>query len=140
MIGKFKDLLNDPLGFVVHNYGVFDFRMLLVAQRCVSTDSLTGSVFCTKRSLYFTAGILCKPFVEQIFERDKITETFFCILIFCDCDITDIFFWKYKFQIVVHHNVFTTKTGKIFGDNAVDSACIHIVHHSLKCRSVKVCT
>ena len=65
MISKFKDFLNDPFGFLIHHNSIFDFRMLLVAQRCVSTDALTGSVLCTKRSLYFTAGVLGKPFISQ---------------------------------------------------------------------------
>ena len=140
MISKFKDFLDDPFGFLIHHNSIFDFRMLLVAQRCVSTDTLTGSVLCTKRSLYFTAGVLGKPFIEQIFERNEITETFFGILIFCNSDITDILLWEHKFQIVVHHNVFTTKTGKVFCDDAVDPSRIHIVYHSLKCWSVKIRT
>ena len=78
--------------------------------------------------------------LEQIFERNEITETFFGILIFCNSDITDILLWEHKFQIVVHHNVFTTKTGKVFCDDAVDPSRIHIVHHSLKCWSVKIRT
>lgn len=78
--------------------------------------------------------------LEQIFERNEITETFFGILIFCNSDITDILLWEHKFQIVVHHNVFTTKTGKVFCDDAVDPSRIHIVYHSLKCWSVKIRT
>ena len=78
--------------------------------------------------------------LEQIFERNAITETFFGILIFCNSDITDILLWEHKFQIVVHHNVFTTKTGKVFCDDAVDPSRIHIVNHSLKCWSVKIRT
>lgn len=72
MISKFKDFLDDPFGFLIHHNSIFDFRMLLVAQRCVSTDTLTGSVLCTKRSLYFTAGVLGKPFIEQrLFGKGK---------------------------------------------------------------------
>lgn len=78
--------------------------------------------------------------LEQIFERNEITETFFGILIFCNSDITDILLWEHKFQIVVHHNVFTTKTGKVFCDDAVGPSRIHIVYHSLKCWSVKIRT
>jgi len=85
--------------------------MLFITKRRVGTDMLSCGKFGMKRSLNFTAGVLCKPFVEQVFEWYEIGKSFFGVLIVRDSDIADILLREHEFQIVVHHNVFTTETG-----------------------------
>ena len=77
--------------------------------------------------------------LEEVFKWYKIGQAFFRVLIFCYSDITDMVFRKDKLKIVVHHHVLSAKTAEVFGDDAVDSTCIHILHHPLETRSIKIC-
>ena len=95
-------------------------------------------MFGAKRSFDLAAGVFCKPLVKEIFKRYKVRKSLFSILIFCHSNIADLLFWEDELQIVVHHHVFTAKTTQILGDNAVDFAGFHILHHLLKSRTLKV--
>ena len=49
--------------------------------------------------------------LEQVFERDEIGQSFFGVLVFCNGDVAHTLLREQKFQIVVHHHVFPTKSG-----------------------------
>ena len=75
-IGKIKDLFNDPTGFLIDLDQIFDFTMLLVTKRRICTDMLSCGKLGVKRGFDFTAGILGKPFIEQVLERYEIGKPF----------------------------------------------------------------
>ncbi len=97
-----------------------------------------SSQLALRQALYLAACIFRKPFIEQVFERDKIGKPFLCVLILRNGDVAHPFFREQKFQIVVHHHMFPPETGKVFRDNAVYFSGFHIVHHALKIRAFKV--
>src|SRR5699024_965857 len=78
---KVKNLLHDPAGFLVDYQLVLDFRVLLVPEVSNGADTLSGGKLCLESSFYLAAGVLCEPFVEQVFEWHKIGQSLFCVLI-----------------------------------------------------------
>ena len=138
MNGKVKNLLHYPAGFLVDYQLVFDFRVFPVPDGSIGTDTLSCGKLRFESGLYLAARIFRKPFIEQVFERDKIGKPFLCVLILRNGDVAHPFFREQKFQIVVHHHMFPPETGKVFRDNAVYFSGFHIVHHALKIRAFKV--
>ena len=138
MNGKVKNLLHYPAGFLVDYQLVFDFRVFPVPDGSIGTDTLSCGKLRFESGLYLAARIFRKPFIEQVFERDKIGKPFLCVLILRNGDVAHPFFREQKFQIVVHHHMFPPETGKIFRNNAVYFSGFHIVHHALKIRPFKV--
>ena len=136
---KVKNLLHDPAGFLVDYQLVLDFRVLLVPEGSIGADTLSGGKLCLESSLYLTAGVLCEPFVEQVFEWHKIGQSLFCVLVLRNGDVPHPFFREQKFQIVVHHHMLPPETGQVFGDNAVYFSGFHIIHHALETRTLEVC-
>ena len=137
---KVKDFLDDPAGFFVYGQSVFDFGMADVSQRRIGKSAFSGSKFGTERRFHLAAGILCKPFVKKVLERHKIRKSLFGVLVFSHSDVANLLFRKHKFQIVVHHHVFTAKATEIFGNNAVDLSGLHIIHHPLKAGTLEICS
>ncbi len=74
-----KNLLHDPAGFLVDYQLVLDFRVLLVPEGSIGADTLSGGKLCLESGLYLAACIFRKPFIEQVFERDKIGKPFFSV-------------------------------------------------------------
>ncbi len=62
-----------------------------------------------ERVLDLAAGVLGKPLVEQIFERNEIAETFFRVLVVRNGNVADALFRKHELQIVVHHDMLSAK-------------------------------
>ena len=90
-----------------------------------------------KCGLDLAAGVLGKPFVEQILERNEIGQAFLGILVLGYGDISHLLLRELVFQIVADHDMVTPEATEVFGHNAVYSSCIHICHHSLEIRSFK---
>ena len=122
-----KDFLDDPAGFFVYGQSVFDFGMADVSQRRIGKSAFSGSKFSTECRFHLATGILCEPFVEKILERHKVRKSFFGVLIFSHSNVANLLFREHKFQIVVHHHVFTAKAAEVFGNNAVDLSGLHII-------------
>ena len=138
MCGEIKDLFHDPAGFLVDHDPVAVIRIALVAERGMSEDVLSGKKLCFQRGLYLSAGILGKPLIEQILERNEIAQALFGVLVLCDGDIADVLFREHEFQIIIHHHMLAAKTGKVFRDNAIDLSGLHIVHHALEVRTLEI--
>ena len=111
-----------------------------VSQRRIGKSAFSGSKFGTERRFHLAAGILCKPFVKKVLERHKIRKSFFGVLIFSHSNVSNLLFREHKFQIVVHHHVFTAKATEVFGNDAVDLSGLHIIHHPLKAGTLKICS
>ncbi len=132
-----ENFFNNPLRFIVNNDFIFDVRMSFITKWCMRTDVFSSSKLCLKGSFCFTACLFCMPLIEQVFERNKIGEPLLGVFIFRYSNISHMFFWKHKFQIIIHHDMFTTKTRKIFRYDAVHLAIIDILHHTLKIGAIK---
>ena len=137
---KVKDFLDDPAGFFVYGQSVFDFGMADVSQRRIGKSAFSGSKFSTERRFHLATGILCEPFVKKVLERHKVRKSFFGVLIFSHSNVANLLFREHKFQIVVHHHVFTAKATEVFGNDAVDLSGLHIIHHPLKAGTLKICS
>ena len=111
--------------------------MFPVPDRSIGIDTLSCGKLCFESGLYLAACIFRKQFSEQVFERDKIGKSFFCVLILRNGDVAHQFFREQKLQIVVHHHMFPPETGQVFRNNAVYFSGFHIVHHALKIRAFK---
>ena len=72
MNGKIKDFLNDPTGLNINHNGIFDFGMSDVSERCIGKGAFSCGKLGMKCGLDLAAGVLCEPFVKQIFERNEI--------------------------------------------------------------------
>ena len=72
MNGKVKNLLHYPAGFLVDYQLVFDFRVFPVPDGSIGTDTLSCGKLRFESGLYLAARIFRKPFIKQVFERDKI--------------------------------------------------------------------
>lgn len=57
---------------------LFLIRVLLVPEGSIGANTLSGGKLCFESGLYLAAGVLCEPFVEQVFERHKIGQPFLC--------------------------------------------------------------
>ncbi len=137
MIGKVKDFLDDPAGLHINHNGVLDFWMSDIPQRRIGKGAFSCGKLGMKCGLDLAAGVLGKPFVEQILERNEIGQAFLGILVLRYGDISHLLLRKLVFQIVADHDMVTSEAAEVFGHNAVYSSCIHIFHHSLEIRSFK---
>ena len=63
-VSKVKYLFYDPTGFLVDLQKIFYFAVLLVADGSISTYMLSCGKLGVERGFDFTAGVLCKLFIE----------------------------------------------------------------------------
>ena len=131
--------LNDPAGVFVGNEFIFVGWIFFVSDGRARRYALPCGELCFERGFYLAAGVLCIPFVEQVFERHEIGKTLFRILPFRDGDVAHVLFGEKEVKIIAHHYMFSPKAGQVFGDDAVHDAVFHIAHHPLKTRAVEVC-
>ena len=88
--GEIKDLFYDPAGFLVDYDPIAVVRIALVAERSMSKHILSGKELRFQRGLYLAARVFGVPFVEQVFERDEIAQTFFGVLVLCNGNVSDM--------------------------------------------------
>ena len=72
MKGKVKDFLDNPAGFYINHNGVLDFGMSDISKGRIGEGSFSRRILGVKCGLDLAAGVLSKPFIEQIFERNEI--------------------------------------------------------------------
>jgi hypothetical protein len=58
----------------------------------------------------------------------------------CHSDVTNSLGRKIDFRIVASHNIVAAQSGKIFGNNHIDHAVLHVIQQFLKSRSCKIHT
>lgn len=59
-----EDFLDDPLGVLVNDEGIFLIRVALVTERSVGKDALSLFKLRVERALHLAAGVLGKPLIE----------------------------------------------------------------------------
>ena len=83
-----------------------------LSHRPISSAKGTGGLnFLIADALLILCHSLFEVVIEQVFERDEIGQPFFGVLVFCNGDVAHTLLREQKFQIVVHHHVFSTKSG-----------------------------
>lgn len=138
MKSEIKNFLNDPSGFRINRQHILDFGMTDISQQCIGKSLLSSGKLGMECSFHFAAGVLCEPFVEKVLKRHKIQKAFLGILVFSHRNVADLLFREHKFQIVVHHHVFSTEAAEVFGHDAVNFSSLHIVHYPLEIRTLEV--
>ena len=91
------------------------------------------------RRFDFSARVLGQPFIEQVFEGDKVAQALVRILIVCDGDVADALFREYEFQVIIHHDMLASEAGEVLGYNAADLSRVHVGHHALKGGTLEAC-
>ena len=77
----------------------------------IAAKETGGLDFLIAHALLIVCHSLFEVVIEQVFERDEIGQPFFGVLVFCNGDVAHTLLREQKFQIVVHHHVFSTKSG-----------------------------
>ena len=137
VIGKVKDFLDNPACLRIHHNGVLDFGMSDISKGRIGKGAFSCGKFRMECGLDLAAGVLGKPFIEQIFERNEIGQAFLGILVLGHGDISHLLLRELIFQILSDHDIITSEAAEVFCDDAVYSSCIHIFHHTLEIRSFK---
>ena len=79
------------------------------------------------------------PFIDDVPKR---REVIICLVVAIHIIVhryeSYILLRQHYFGIVTHHYVVPTEPRHIFHDNRTDASVVHVLHHSLKVRTVKV--
>lgn len=78
--------------------------------------------------------------LEQIFERNKVAQPFFRILVFGYCNVPHALLREYELQIVIHHDMFTPKTAEVFCNYTIDFPAFNVRHHAFEIWPFEVCS
>ena len=125
-----ENALHDPSGLLVHDQLVRVVGVFFVAKRSVGAQVFAGAVLGLVGRFDLAAGVLGQPFIEQVFEGDKVAQAPLCVLVVGDGYVADALFREHKFQIVVHHHMLTPEAGQVLRDDAVDPPRVHVGHHA----------
>ena len=88
MIGKVKDFLDNPAGLHINHNGVLDFGMSDIPKGRIGKGAFSCGKLGMKCGLDLAAGVLGKPFIEQILERNEIGQAFLGVLVLGYGDIS----------------------------------------------------
>ena len=139
-----ENALNDRSNSLVDDQFVF-----IIVRSTVAVDHMTSNKFAIS-SLGLQIGtnldgnIPAIRVVNQVFERKNDFVAYLLrlcrVVVVVDGNKTDAQGRKNLLDISAGINVVTTKTGKVFDNDAVDFSCFDLFHHSLKVRTVKIST
>ena len=101
----------------------------------------TGIAFCLDCRLHLFADVFRVPFVHYVSERREVViRLYFAVHVVVDRDKLHVVFRENNFRIVADFEIVSTETGHILDDHSFNKPCFDSFHHSLKIRSIKVCS
>ena len=124
--------VNDPLIFCVRCDFVTIYRTCFDNTAVHPLISFVGcDFFGNIGSIHFSENTL----------KSKQIVVFFCrIVVICYADYFYIIHGKYKFHILTDKNIVSSETAHILDNNGSDQPIFNIFKHTLKVRSVEICT